>query len=325
MEIQTKIIAVIGPTASGKSEMAVALAKKYNGEILSVDSRQIYRGMDIGTGKVTGAWHSIPCFCHPELVEGSLHNSQISKKIYLYKSIPHYGIDIASPKTQYSVTQFQKYAKKIIKDIHSRGKLPILCGGTGHWIDAVVLEQQMPQVKPNPALRKKLEKLNTTQLFAKLAKLDPQRAQTIDAKNPRRLIRALEIILSTGKPVPALTAESKYDVLWLGITHDKNILDKRIDKRLGEWLKSGMLKEVKALHSKGLSWKRLEDFGLEYKFVAQFLQQKISTIEMKTLTSTSIKQYAKRQLTWFKRNKNIHWIESKQKASSQVKNFLHHN
>jgi tRNA dimethylallyltransferase len=156
-------------------------------------------------------------------------------------------------------------------------------------------------------------------------KLDPRRAENIDAKNPRRLIRALEIIVSTGKPVPVSNAETKYDVLWLGITHDKIILDKRIDKRLDGWLKSGMIKEVTNLHTNGLSWKRLEEFGLEYKFVAQFLQHNLSITEMRTLTATAIKQYAKRQMTWFKRNKNIHWIKSKQEALSQAKSFFHHN
>jgi tRNA dimethylallyltransferase len=320
-----KIIAVVGPTASGKSELAVEIAKKLNGEVISADSRQVYRGMDIGTGKVTGDWHSIPCSCHPELVEGSLHNSQSSKKIYLYKSIPHYGIDIASPRAQYSVAKFQSYAKKTIAEIIAQGKIPIICGGTGHWVDAVLFDQNLPAVKPDLKLRKKLEKLNTAQLFNKLKKLDPRRAENIDAKNPRRLIRALEIIVSTGKPVPVSNAETKYDVLWLGITHDKIILDKRIDKRLDGWLKSGMIKEVTNLHANGLSWKRLEEFGLEYKFVAQFLQRKLSIFEMRTLTATAIKQYAKRQMTWFKRNKNIHWIKSKQEALSQAKNFLHHN
>lgn len=313
-----KIIAVVGPTASGKSELAVKIAKKYNGEIISADSRQVYRGMDIGTGKVTGSW-KIHSESNKSLSSRADEGARDLSKVYIYKSIPHYGIDIASPKTQYSVTQFQKYAKKIIKDIHSRGKLPILCGGTGHWIDAVVLEQQMPQVKPNPALRKKLEKLNTTQLFAKLAKLDPQRAQTIDAKNPRRLIRALEIILSTGKPVPALTAESKYDVLWLGITTEQEKLYSKIDKRLSQRLKQNMIQEVKTLHSQGISWKRLQDFGLEYKFCALYLQNKISLQALETELSQAIKHYAKRQLTWFKRNKNIHWISKTSEALKYIK------
>ena len=291
------IIAVVGPTASGKSELAVQLAKKYHGEIISADSRQVYRGMDIGTGKIEGKWRG----------------SQ-----YFYKTIPHYGIDIVSPRSQYSVAKFQNYAKKAITEILARKKIPIICGGTGHWVDAVLFDQNLPTVKPNMELRKKLEKLSTAELFNKLKKLDPRRAENIDAKNPRRLIRALEIVMSTGKPVPTSNTETKYNVLWLGITHNKEALEKRIDKRLDERLKLGMLKEIKTLHKNGISWKRLEEFGLEYKFIAQFLQQKLSEVEMHSLLSTAIKQYAKRQMTWFKRNKDIHWIKNFSEASKLI-------
>ena len=291
------LIAVVGPTASGKSELAVKLAKKYHGEVISADSRQVYRGMDIGSGKI----------------EGKIQGFQ-----YTYKSIPHYGIDIASPRSQYSVARFQKYADKVITEIIKRGKVPIICGGTGYWIDAVVYNQHLPAVKPNSQLRKKLEKLSTTELFAKLKKLDPTRAQNIDAKNPRRLIRALEIVLSTGKPVPVSSMQTKYDIIWLGITHDKEALEKRIDKRLGERLNLGMTKEIEKLRKGGLSWKRLEDFGLEYKYIALYLQSKLSHEQMVEQLSTAIKQYAKRQITWFKRNKNIHWIKNSKEASQII-------
>ncbi|MCC7356413.1 MAG: tRNA (adenosine(37)-N6)-dimethylallyltransferase MiaA [Candidatus Doudnabacteria bacterium] len=292
------VIAIVGPTASGKSELAVQIAKKLNGEIISADSRQVYRGMDIGTGKVEGKWRGDK---------------------YFYKSIRHYGLDITNPRTQYSVAKFQNYAKKAIAEILAQGKVPIICGGTGYWTDSVLFDQSIPAVKPNPNLRKKLEKLSATLLFTKLKKLDPTRAQNIDAGNPRRLIRALEIIIATGKPIPALSRKIKYDVLWLGITHDKTTLDKRIDKRLDERLKLGMIKEVKKLRASGLSWKRLEDFGLEYKFIAQFLQKKFTESEMRSLLSTAIKQYAKRQITWFKRNKDIQWIKNVSQALSIIK------
>jgi tRNA dimethylallyltransferase len=332
------IIAVVGPTASGKSELAVQLAKKYHGEIISADSRQVYRGMDIGTGKVTGTWHKVPCSCHPRLhgvkrreiwdpharFRIAHSGSRNDRFIYLYKSIPHYGIDIASPRSQYSVAKFQSYAQKTIDEILARKKIPIICGGTGHWVDAVLFDQNLPTVKPNMELRKKLEKLSATQLFAKLKKLDPHRAENIDAKNPRRLVRALEIVISTGKPVPISNTELKYNVLWLGITHDKQTLDKRIDKRLDERLKLGMIKEVKKLRASGLSWKKLEEFGLEYKFIAQFLQQKLSEDEMRSLLSTAIKQYAKRQMTWFKRNKDIHWIKNFSEALKIIKKSAGH-
>lgn len=283
------LICVVGPTASGKSELAVKLAKKYNGEIISADSRQIYRGLNIGSGKVEGKW-----------LRGK----------FIYKGIVHHLIDEASPHGQYTVARFQKHARKLIADIAKRGMLPIICGGTGHWIDAVVNEQTLPSVKPNPALRKKLEKLSTEKLFQKLQKVDPERASKIDPKNPRRLIRALEIVITSGKPVPKLNQNTKYQVLWIGLKPNQDKLHKKIAKRLNERLAQGMLKEVKKLKASGLSWQKLEAFGLEYKYCALYLQNQISEPELREQLLTAIKQYAKRQLTWWKKNSAIHWVDS---------------
>lgn len=289
-EVKPKIIAVVGPTASGKSEFAVLLAKKYNGEILSADSRQIYTGMDIGTGKVEGKW---------KIVEG--------KEQYFYKGIRHFGIDIASPKRQYSVTQFQKYSTKAIADILSRGKIPILCGGTAHWIDAVIYEQQFPAVKPNLKLRKELSKLSIAELFKKLQKLDPKRAKIIDSQNPRRLVRAIEIVSSTGKAVPKITQSSPYEVVWLGIKTEPEELQKKIKLRLAKRAKTGMFHEIEKLHKQGVSWQKLWNFGLEYRFGAMFLQKKLSQKEALEKLEIAIIQYSKRQMTWWKRNKEIEW------------------
>jgi len=278
------VYAVVGPTASGKSEYAVTLAKKINGEILSVDSRQIYRGMDIGTGKVN-----------------------LTKR-QTYKNIPHYGIDIASPKRQYSVAQFQAYSNKVIADILRRGKTPILCGGTMHWMDAVVYNQQLPQVKPDAKLRRQLEKKSIAELFVMLRKLDPKRANSIDNKNPRRLIRALEIVMSTGKPVPHQQQTSPYDVRWIGLKPADETLHKKIAVRLKQRIKEGMIDEVKHLHQNGISWKRLESFGLEYKYCALFLQGKLNKEQLFDELLSAIKKYSKRQMTWWKRNPNIVWM-----------------
>ncbi len=282
------VLCVVGPTSSGKSELAVRLAKKLHGEIISADSRQIYRDMNIGTGKVEGHW-----------ING----------VYSYKSIPHYLIDEASPRLQYSVAKFQTKAQKLIDEITARGHVPIICGGTGHWIDAAVLGQSLPEVKPNAKLRASLSKKSTVELFAMLKKLDPNRAKTIDAKNPRRLIRAIEIIKATGKVVPKLKTQNKYDITWIGINPSKEILDGQIEKRLNERLKAGLLREVKKLHTQGLSWKKLEAFGLEYKYGALHLQGKITKKELTEQLLQAIKQYAKRQLTWWKRNPNIQWFD----------------
>ncbi len=296
-----ELICVVGPTAAGKSELAVTLAKKYDGEIISADSRQIYEGMNIGSGKVDGKW---------------------KKGIYVYKDIPHYLIDEASPRIQYSAARFQKKCKKIIAEISKRGKIPIICGGTGYWIDAVVNGQNLPEVKPNSILRKKLSKFSPSQLYAKLLKLDPARAKLIDAKNPHRLIRALEIVLTTGKPVPKVRQTKHDNVLWLGIKPSMNVLEKNIQKRLHSRMRLGMLNEVKTLHKNGLSWKKLESFGLEYKYCALYLQNKISKQEMEQNILLASRQYAKRQLTWWKRNPEIIWSESPKKLLTLAKKQL---
>lgn len=333
-----KLVLLVGPTSSGKSELAVKLAKKFNGEIISADSRQIYKGMNLGTGKVVGRWALSPVLRGD--VSSASERQRCGRKTFIYKNIPHHCIDYINPKRQYSSANFQRDAKKAIADILKRGKLPILCGGTAHWVDAVVYNQQLPDVKPNKKLRAKLEKKSVDVLFKQLSKLDPSRAATIDKKNPHRLIRALEIVITTGKPVPQRDPSdalgmTQYDSLWLGIQTNQKVLYKKIDERLKQRLKQGMIKEVEMLHSGslllrgraregGLSWKKLEAFGLEYKFIALYLQKKINYDELITQLSYAIKHYSKRQLTWWKRNKDIKWFTLKDKIKfiKATKKFL---
>ena len=290
-----KIIVILGPTASGKSDLAVELALKFNGEIISADSRQIYNNMDIGTGKIT------------------------KKEM---KGIPHYLLDIASPKTQLSVAHFQKQAKIAIEKILANGKTPIICGGTGLYIDAVVDNQIFPNVKPDLKLRKKLEKLTTKELFAKLKKLDPNRAKNIDKHNPRRLIRALEIVMISKKPVPKIQKHRDYDVLKLGVKREQKQLNELIWKRLIKRLKGKMINEIKKLTKSGVNFKRLYDFGLEYRWIGLYLQKKITKEEMIQGLYKAIKDFSKRQMTWFKRDEEIHWIKNQKEAEKSIKKFL---
>lgn len=300
MTKQPKIIIVIGPTASGKSEYAVRLAKKYSGEIISADSRQVYRGLDIGTGKVPGHWMS----------RKNLGRERSgTREVFVYKGVPHYCIDYISPKKQYTVTDFKHDAELAIQDIIERGKTPIMCGGTGLYVDAVLYNQQIPEVKPNPAYRKTLETRTTAQLFALLQKKDPTRAQNIDRCNPRRLIRALEIIHATGKPVP--TVQKGYPFATEGLPFipeihylnpPRDVLYKNVEKRLKGWLKQDALfKEIKKLRASGVSWKRIAEFGLEYTFAAEYLRGRMDYNTMYAQSLKSIQQYAKRQETWFKK------------------------
>lgn len=294
-----KLIVILGPTASGKSEMAVKLAKKFNGEVISADSRQIYKGMNIGTGKIT------------------------KKEM---KGIIHHLLSIVSPKKRSTVVQYRKLALKAIDKIFKKDKVPILCGGTGFYIQAVIDGIIIPKVKPDWKLRKNLEKKTIKELFNKLKKLDPKRAKSVDKKNKRRLIRALEIIIKTGKPVPVLKKKPlPYPVLMIGVRKEKEELKKLIEKRLLKRLKKGMISEVKKLRKFRLSWKRLEEFGLEYRFIAQYLQEKLSYQEMVERLQKEIEHFAKRQMTWFKRDKRTHWIKKQPIAEKLVKEFLENN
>ncbi len=289
-----KIIALVGPTASGKSDLAIALAQKYGGEIISADSRQVYRGMDIGTGKVT-------------------KNEQ--------RLIRHWLLDVASPKRSYNVTHFTRDAKKAIADIRKRGKLPIICGGTGFWVETLLFDKHFPEVKPHSALRKKLEKLSTEKLFLTLKQKDPARAATIDPHNKVRLIRALEIIETLGK-VPSLTNNQRSTInkeyLTIALVPPQETLHKNITVRLEKRFAQGMIEEVEALRKNGVSFKRLESFGLEYKYIALFLQKKLSLEEMKEQLETEIRHYAKRQLTFLRRLERsglaIHWISDRKET-----------
>jgi len=293
-----KIIAVVGPTSSGKSALAIKIAKAVDGEVISVDSRQVYRGLTTGTGKVT--------------------KSEMA-------NVPHHLLDVASPSKVFTVSDFVRLGKKAITDIESRGKVPILCGGTGLYLDSLLGKISIPEVPPNQELRKKLESKSLPELFALVLKLDPERAETIDKHNPMRLIRAIEIAKALGK-VPARRADADlpYHVLTIGILWSDVQLQKRIHDRLLSRFKSGMITEVKKLHREGLSWKRMEALGLEYRYISRYLLNIISKAEMIDQLKREIVRYAKRQYTWFKRDKEIIWLAPNklQSATSLTKKFL---
>ncbi len=309
MNILNKVIIILGQTSTGKSDFAVQIAQKIDGEIISADSRQVYKGMNLGTGKIT--------------------KKEMS-------GIPHHLLDIVNPKKVFSVNDYKKLANKKIKDILARGKIPIICGGTGFYIDAVVNKTILPEVEPNLELRKNLSKKSKEQLFEMLKKLDPARAKTIDKNNPIRLIRAIEIAKALGS-VPLLRQGLKsshnsdllldYDIIKIGLTLPNEILKKKIYTRLIARIKKGMLREIKNLHNSGVSWKRMNDLGLEYRYSAMYLQNKITKKEMIQKINTETWHYAKRQMTWFKRDKDIVWLDirkinQKSIALKDVKNFL---
>lgn len=296
-----KVLVIVGPTASGKSALGVELAKKFNGEIISADSRQVYKGLDIGTGKIT-------------------------KRETL--GIPHHLLDVASPKRAFTANDFVQKASRAIADISKRGKLPIVVGGTGFYIDALVGRIPLPNVPPDPAFRRTVIKATAGQLITELRKLDPTRAKALSSESERnnrvRLIRAIEIARASGPTHWQGVTLPVYDVLWIGIAPSDSDLKKRINTRLDERIQAGMIAEAKRLHAAGLSYKRMGELGLEYRSLARLLQKKISPEQMRLDLQSDIWRYARKQIGYWKRNVTIEWFKPTQrtKITTAVKKWL---
>lgn len=269
-----KIIIVAGPTASGKSDFAVNLALKFHGEIVSADSCQIYRGLDIGTGKIT--------------------ESEM-------KGVPHYMLDICDINESFSVAEFTAKALPIIEDILSRGKIPIICGGTGQYIDAIMYENTPPKVGPNLKLRTQLESLTTEELFIELSKKDERRAEEIDKYNRVRLIRALEIVDSLGHVPENTNLKSRFEVELYLMNPTKEMLEERVHKRLIKRFDMGMIQEMESLIAQGYEIASIADKGIEYKWMAKYLEGKLTYDELVEKLRIATWQYAKRQRTWNKK------------------------
>ncbi len=280
-----KIVVVVGPTASGKTALAINIAKKFSGEVISSDSRQVYTGLDIGTEKVT-----------PEEMS----------------NIPHHLIDIVEPKIIYTAFDFKKDAEKAIQDIQQRGKLPIIAGGTFFYLDILLGRIKTPKVPPNPELRVELEKLDTASLYKRLEALDPRRASTIDSQNHRRLIRAIEIANSLGEVPKLKSIDCPYEVLMIGINTDKQELRTRLRKRAEEALTKGLVEETEQLLKTGVSRERLSEIGLEYRVVLDYLDNKLSPEELIQKLEEKNWQYAKKQLLWLKNDESIEWFNPEQ-------------
>lgn len=289
---RSNLIVILGPTGSGKSELAIKLAKKFNGEIVSADSRQIYREMDIGTAKIT--------------------EKQMA-------GIPHYLINRVKPNQEFTLAQYKKGAIKIIKDIQKRNKLPFLVGGTGLYIQAVVDNLQIPQVKPDKKLRNELEKLTNQQLYQRLKKLDPLALQMIDLNNKRRMIRALEVCLKTKKPFSQQKQKGRtlFNVLQIGLKLNRKTLEKIINQRVDKMFEAGLVREVEKLIKKYRS--DLPSMsGIGYQEIIAYLQNKISLRQAKKLIKLHTRQYAHRQMTWFKRDQRIVWLDNYKKAEQRI-------
>ena len=286
--MKPKVIVILGQTATGKSNLAIKIAKNIGGEIISADSRQVYKGLNIGTGKIT------------------------EKEM---KSVPHHLLDVAKSKQKFTVTEYQKLAISAMADIIKRGKVPVICGGTGFYIDAITKGIIFPEVPPNLKLRKELEKKSLITLLKMLEKLDKERAKNIDKKNKVRLIRAIEIAKTLGKVPRAEATPPPYNFIKIGLYLPEKLLKKKIEKRVRKMFNpptgGGLLNEIKRLKKTGLSEKKFRELGFEYN------NPTYEKVVKETL------KYAKRQMTWFKRDKEIKWFDSSNSIFSSISNHLH--
>ena len=288
------LLVLLGATASGKTRLGVALARQLHGEIISADSRQVYRGMDLGTGKDLAEYGEVACHL----------------------------IDIVDPGYEFNVFEFQQRAFAAIEAIRGRGKLPLLVGGTGLYLDAVLRGYRLPAVAENPQLRAELADLDMAQLAARLLTLRPELHNHTDLTDRSRLLRAIEIASGEAAAGAELPPAPDIQPLLLGLQWPREILRQRITLRLKERIEQGMIDEVAALHAAGVPWATLEFYGLEYRFIAQHLQGVFNRNDMTQKLGSAIHQFAKRQETWFRRMEKqglrIHWLDGAGDALGQA-------
>lgn len=286
-----KLIVITGPTGAGKTKLSIKLASEFNGEIISADSRQIYKGMNIGTDKIVDN-----------------------------KEITHHLIDIIDPDENFTAFDFKKKSRQIITEIQKKGKIPFLCGGTYFYILAAIDGLILPKVAPDWSFRKKMAGYSNDFLFKKLKEKDPDRAKVIDQHNKRRLIRALEIIKQTGKSIPTLKKDPlPYPVLFLGVKTQRAQLYQKINQRVEKMVEKGLYKEAKKILSK---YQRIPSQTIGYKEWYDFFQGRKSKAEVIEKIKTHTKQYAKRQNSWLKQDKRIIWIKKYSETKKIVNSYL---
>ncbi len=307
-----KIIVILGPTASGKTELALKMARELNGEIISADSRQIYKKMDVATAKPLGVWRT--------------HEGV---RAYMVEGVPHYLMDIVDPGEGFSVAEFKRRALTQIKHILQRGKQPLIVGGTGLYIWSVVDNLNLPQVVPNQKLRRSLERKQPAELVDLLKSIDPVSARRIDLKNSRRLLRALEVAILTGASFyqERTAGLPLFDSLQVGINWELADLEERIKDRIAKQFNDGLIDETQCLIRQKYSWSLPSMSGIGYHEVASFLQGELTKNELLRRLHVATRRYAKRQLTWFRRDRRICWLQGGQylAAMEMARKFLQKN
>ena len=299
------MIILTGPTAVGKTDLSIQLAKAMNGEIISADSMQVYRHMDIGSAKVT-----------PEEMDG----------------VPHHLIDVLEPEEEFNVVVFQKLAKEALTGIYERGHIPIIVGGTGFYIQALLYDIDFTENDGDTAIRRELEKLAQTQgagcLHQMLQEIDPESAAAIHQNNVKRVIRAIEFYRQTGKKISLHNEQerekqSPYQFLYYVLDTDRKTLYERIDRRVDLMMEHGLVDEVKHLADMGCTRDMVSMQGLGYKEILDYLSEEISLEEAVYILKRDTRHFAKRQITWFKRERDVRWLELEQFQNDRKKVLEH--
>ena len=302
-----RVLCIVGATSSGKTDLGIALAKKYNGEIINADARQIYKDFTIGTGKPDGK-----------------PGMYMHQRVFLIEGVPHHLMDFLDPQKVCTVAEWRKKALALIKKISARGHLPIVVGGTGLYIQALIDNYKIPAVPPQPPFREAMDAKSLDELVSLLKTVDPEAVHIVDVKNRRRVLRALEIVTFTGKPLSKLRTRrpTVIDPLMIGIRRQKEDLAKRIDASIDLMVERGWVDEVRRLHEKGIAWEAPAMTSLGYREFGAFIRGECALADAVARTKRVTRNYAKRQFTWFKRDIRICWIDHPDAADALVKSWL---
>lgn len=309
---QHKLIAIIGPTSSGKSDLAIYLARKLGGEIISVDSRQVYKYMDIGTAKVKGKINP------KRSLKINLEGRKKTLHPYVSEGINHWLIDVVDPRNDvFNVAEFQDMAYQIIFSLFAQNKVPILAGGSALYMDAVLEGYIFP--KTSPRLRDELERFSSRELLIQLKKSDPISFKRIDHKNRRRILRSLEAFLLNKRSLKKyLKKKPNFNYLIIGLNWSREILYKRIDKKVNDRIEDGMIAEVEKIMKNKTPYLKLQNFGLEYRFISQYIKGKITREEATEQIKYKTHAFVRRQLSWWRRNKKIKWFMLESKKDKEM-------
>lgn len=302
-----KMVVLVGPTTCGKTQWSLDLAKEFDGEIISADSRQIYKRMNIGTAKVEGEWKRSGL-----------------RKSYCVDGIAHHNIDFLDPGKKFSVAEFRDRSLKYAKLIRKNNKVPFLVGGTGLYVQAVVDNLKIPRIPPNNKLRRSFEQKSNEELITLLSQMDPDTAQEIDVHNKRRIIRALEVSILSGVPFSEQRQKGDplFDFLQIGIDVPKEELHRRIDERVDYMMKLGLVEEIRNLLRQKYPWELPSMSGIGYRQFKGYFEGHASMDECIEMLKRDTKRYARRQLTWFKRDSRVQWLTGVQEAKELVRSFL---